>query len=60
MLIIAKLKTSCSQNSAIIQYKLDTGSEGSIMPYHIFKTMFPRGTTQQLVATKQEHHSENL
>ena len=52
--IIAKLKTRRSQNSAIIQHKVDTSSDGNIMPYHIFKILYPRVSKELLIATKIE------
>ena len=48
--IIAKLKTTYSQNNAIIQYKIDTGSDCNSLPY--FQILFPRATREQLVSTK--------
>ena len=52
MVIIAGLKTSVNQNSVKVPYKVDTGSDGTIVPLHIYKSVFPRITNEQLVATK--------
>ena len=41
----SKLKTSSSQNSTIILYKIDAGSDGNIMSIHIFR-MFPKATKE--------------
>ena len=35
--IIAKLKTSSYQNSAKISYKVGTGSNSNILPFHVNK-----------------------
>ena len=40
--LVTKLKTSTSQNSAVIPYICDTGKDGNIMPIHIFRILFPR------------------
>ena len=50
--IVAKLKLSCSQNSAIIQHSIDADSEGNIMAHHILKLLFCMATKEQLVETK--------
>ena len=52
LVLIAKLKTSFSQNDAIIPYKVDTGSDGNILLYLILKISFTRATKQLLAATK--------
>ena len=38
--IIVKLKTCNSQNNGIMPYKIDTGSDGNISAYHVFKFYF--------------------
>ena len=38
----------------MIPYKADTGSDGNIMPLQIYKKTFPRKTSEQMVATKNE------
>ena len=40
MAIKANLKTSSSQVSTLIPYKVDTGSD--VMPLHLYKKMFSR------------------
>ena len=52
LVITARLKTSANKNSVIVPYKLDTGSDGNIMPLHMYKTLFHRITNEQLAATK--------
>ena len=42
--IIAKLKTSSYQNSVNILCKIDTASISNILPFCIYKFLFPRST----------------
>ena len=53
--LTAKLKTSMGQNSIVVLYKIDTGSDGNIMPGCIFKKLFPEVTNKQLAATKNKY-----
>ena len=53
--ITANLKTLSKQVSIIAPYKVDTGSDGNIMPLHIYIRLFPRETKEQLVATKSKN-----
>ena len=53
-ILTAKLKTS-GQNSVIVPYKIDTGSDRNIMPEHIFKIVFPEVMKEQLAATKNKY-----
>ena len=46
--IRANYETSSSKSSAIIPYKVDTGSDGNIMPYYIFKILFSSKSKEQL------------
>ena len=50
--IIANLKMLSSQVSIIIPYKVDTDSDGNIMPLHLCKKIFPRATKEQLGTAK--------
>ena len=50
--IISNLKTPSNQVSIIVPYKIDTGSNGNIMPLHLYKRLFPRATNEQFTATK--------
>ena len=36
----------------MVPYKVDTGSDGNIMPLNIFTKLFPRPTMDQLATTK--------
>ena len=40
--MLEKLKTSCSQNSVIIFYIVDTGIDGNLMSHSKFETLFSR------------------
>ena len=52
---MAILRTSSNQNNTIIPHKIDTGSDGSKMPIHIVKILFPRATKEQLESTKSKN-----
>ena len=52
--ITANLKASSNQVSIIVPYKVDTGSDGHIMPLHLYKSLFPRAIKEQWVATKNK------
>ena len=43
-----KLEISIDNNNMVILYKIDTGSDGNIMPWYIFKKLSPRVTNYQL------------
>ena len=51
--ITSNIKTSSNQVSIIVPYNVDTGSDGDIMPLHLYKRLFPVSTEEQLVATKK-------
>ena len=36
----------------MVPYKVDMGSDGNIMPFHVFTKLFPSATMDQHVATK--------
>ena len=44
--IIANLKTSSNKVAFTGPCKVDTGSDGNIMPLYIYKKLFPRTTTE--------------
>ena len=50
--VIAHLKTSSNKATIMVPYKVDTGSDGNIMPFNIFTKLFSSTTMDQLVATK--------
>ena len=43
------------RNSVNINYKIDMGSNGNIMPTYLFKKLFPNVTNEQLAATVNKH-----
>ena len=43
-MLTAKVDTHTGNNKITIPYKIDTGSHGNIMPWFIFKKLFPRAT----------------
>ena len=49
--ITANLNTSSSQDTLVVPYKVDSGSSGNIMSFHISKKLFPR-STEELAAMK--------
>ena len=50
--ILSKLKTSSKQATITVPYKVDMGCDGNIMPFNIFKKLFPNTTEYRLAATK--------
>ena len=54
LVMTKKSKTSAGINNVIVPYKVGKGSNGNIMPLHIYKKLFPRITSEQLEATKHE------
>ena len=42
LMLTAKLETHASNSKITIPYKIDTGSDGNIMPWYIFKKLFPK------------------
>ena len=51
--LIAKLKTSSYQNIVKISYKVDIGSNSNILPFHIYKILFPRMTKKALAKSQK-------
>ena len=54
-ILTANLKMSANQNTIIVPYKIDTGSNGNIMPAHMFKRLFPKVADEQLAASRNRH-----
>ena len=46
---------SAGPNNIMVPYKVDTGSDGNIMPLHICKNCFLKITNEQLAATKNKN-----
>ena len=60
-MLTAKLKMSIDNNNMVIPYKIDTGSDGSIMPWYILKKLSPRVTNYQLTKNvKSTYKTKNL
>ena len=51
--LFTKLESSTSQRQTKITYKIDSRAEGNLMPFKIFKRLFPKATMKSL------HTSEN-
>ena len=46
----------CAGNNKLtVPYKIDTWSDGNIMPWYIFKKLFPRVTEAKLIKTIKRH-----
>ena len=54
-MLTAKLDMCIGSNNMLIPYKIDTGSDGNIMLWYIFKKLFPRVTESQLTKTVKNH-----
>ena len=54
-MLTAKLEMCIGSNNMIIPYKIDTGSDGNIIPWYIFKKLFPRVSESQLTKTIKDH-----
>ena len=50
-LITAHLKTQVSKTTTEVPYKIDTSSEGNIMPLYIFKKLFKNMPEEQLTGS---------
>ena len=59
-LITAHLEIQAGENIIEIPYKIDTGSEGNIMPLYIFKKLFKNTTEDQLKIHKKPHKAMNI
>ena len=40
-ILTANLKISTDQSNIMVPYKIDTGSNGNIVPLHMYKNYFP-------------------
>ena len=54
-LLMVELEMHAGTNKIIIPYKIDTRSEGNIMPCHIFKRLFKNVTEGELKKTIKRH-----
>ena len=46
--LITKLRTKTSQNTAELDYKIDTSIDDNLMPLNMFKTLLPRTPITEL------------
>ena len=53
--IIANLKTCNFHNSINVTYKIDTGSNSVMLPFHIFKILFHKSANKLLSQTKNKN-----
>ena len=49
--LTAKLKMHAGSNKVTVSCKIDTGSDGNIMPWYIFRKLFPQVTEAKLKKT---------
>ena len=47
-MLTAELKMYAGNNKLTVPYKMDTWRDGNIMPWYIFKKLFPRVTEAKL------------
>ena len=52
--LTANPKAAAGHNKIVIAYKIDTGSDSSIMPFHAYKKLFPNVTKKQLAETRNK------
>ena len=55
-MLTAKLEMCTGDNIVTVPYKIDTGSDGKIMPWYIFKKLFLRVTEAKLKKRKLKKH----
>ena len=60
LMLTAKSDTCVGSNNMIIPYKIDTGSDGNIMPWYIFIKLFSRVTESQLTKPLKSHKIKNI
>ena len=50
-MLTTKLEMCIDNNNMVIPYKIDIGSHGNIMPWYMYKKLFPWVTESQLTKT---------
>ena len=62
LLIAAQLEIQVSNGNALkVPHKIDTGSEGNLMPLYIFKKLFRNKSVEQLKRSiKEKHKPKNI
>ena len=53
---MTKLESNTSQNRVHITYKIDTGSDGNLMLFKVFKMLFPKSKLAALYITIQSYY----
>ena len=53
--LTAELETHAGTDKIVVPYKIDMGSEGNIIPWHIFKRLFKNITEDELKKTIKGH-----
>ena len=53
--LTANFKMSAGQSNIMVPYKLDTDSDGNIMPLQMYKKLFASITNEQLATTKNKN-----
>ena len=59
-MLTTKLKMSVDNNNMVILYKIDTGSEGNIMPWVYFQNIISQVTNSQLAKPLKTYKTKNL
>ena len=54
-MVTAKLEMHAGDNKLTVPYKIDTGSDGNIMHWYIFKKLFLRVTEAELEKAIKRH-----
>ena len=54
-ILTTNLEMSAGQSNIMVPYIIDTGSDGNIMPLHMYKKLFPNITDEQLAAAKNKN-----
>ena len=60
LVIFTTLESSISQNRACIMYKIDAGSDCNLMPFKLFKILFPKATLSAMKDNSVRAKSYNL
>ena len=51
---MANLKMAAGHNKIVVAYKMDTGSDDNIIPFRVYKKLFPNITKEQLPETRNK------
>ena len=53
-MIVTNVDTSSRQKKTKIEYKVDAGTDSSLMPLNVFEILFPIATVEQLIKHKDK------